>query len=336
MKMSQIGEKKFLQSILPSLLISSDFVNGFGHDISILDLGLEKFITFKIDRASKPIMITNEWSSDWSIWGKLGVIANLSDHAAAGSTPKAAMISIITPRTTDHMNVEQIIKGCEKACIENNVAFVGGDTKEGKSTEVVVSTIGVSIHNSKLINANVEDSLFISGLLGGFLAANLIMFNKDLFDQDVISEAAFLLSNPQAQIKNSNLLYNLNIVYSATDLSDGLGDALLKFCNDKIGFEIEIEKIKFHPLAILVNKVLDIDLIKLALSVGDWAISYVIPKDKLGNIPLLDDFYCIGNFNSTGVLSYKTTDAISEILPLSINEQFVNRLEDQDNYLSNF
>ena len=156
MEISKIGEKAFLQSILPTLKISNNFLNGFGHDISILDLGLEEFITFKIDRASKPIMISQNWTTDWSIWGKLGVISNLSDHAAAGSTAKAAMICIITPKNTSTTNIHQIIKGCEEACIINNISFVGGDTKEGSNTEVVVSMIGTSKYNTQILTANVE------------------------------------------------------------------------------------------------------------------------------------------------------------------------------------
>lgn len=332
--MSEIGEKKFLQNFLPSLLVSKNFINGFGHDISIVDLGLEKLITFKIDRASKPIVISNQWTEDWSIWGKLGLIANLSDHAAAGSIAKAAMICIITPRKTDHINVEQIIKGCEQACIENNISFVGGDTKEGESTEVIVSTIGTSIYNSKLLTANSGDKLYISGFLGGFLAANLIMLNKSLFEHKTIEQAYSVLTNPVAQTKNSSILYDLDVVYSATDLSDGLGDALNSFCNDDIGFNLDIDAIKFHPLAILVHNVLKISLVKFALSVGDWSIAYVIPSEKNYKIPKLADMFYIGVFNSTGTITYTQSKNRPQILPLKINEQFVSRLEDQSCYLS--
>lgn len=335
MKLSDIGEKKFLKFFLPSLLVSDNFINGFGHDISILDLGLEKFITFKIDRASKPITITNNWTLDWSIWGRLGVISNLSDHAAAGSVTQAAMISIITPSSTNVLNLEQIIRGCEQACIENHISFVGGDTKEGPYTEVIVSTIGTSIYNSKIKHANSDDFLFVSGLLGGFLAANIIMLNQEKFTQNEIEQAFFLLSTPTAQVKNSQILYDKQVVYSSTDLSDGLVDALNSFCTSGIGFTLNIDLIKFHPLAILVNKKMGIELVELALSAGDWAIVYIINKKKLNLVPDLEHLYCIGSFNTSGILKYKESNQKMKTLPKKVNEQFITRLEDQQNYLPN-
>jgi len=331
--MSELGEKKFLQNILPSLFVSENFLNGFGHDISILDLGLEKFITFKIDRASKPVTITNNWTSDWSIWGRLGVIANLSDHAAAGSLPKAAMVSIITPRATDVLNIEQIILGCQQACIENGISFVGGDTKEGQNTEVIVSTVGTSNFNSKIQNAHDGDFLLISGLLGGFLAANLIMLNQNCFAKEQIDQAFFLLSNPSVQSKNSQILYDEGVVYSATDLSDGLVDALNSFCTNQIGFNLDIKLIKFHPLAILVHKKLGVQLIDLALSAGDWAIAYVVKKYELDKIPNLDNLYRVGEFNTSGTIKFIEENGFTKNLPSKINEQFINRLEDQKGYL---
>lgn len=37
--MAGVGEKDFLRSVLPSLPVDHRFLNGFGHDASVLDLG---------------------------------------------------------------------------------------------------------------------------------------------------------------------------------------------------------------------------------------------------------------------------------------------------------
>jgi thiamine-monophosphate kinase len=336
MNLSQIGEKQFLKEILPLLNISHNFINGFGHDISILDLGLEKYISFKIDRAAKPIAITNSWTNDWSIWGKLGVIANLSDHAAAGSTPKAAMLSIITPKETNIENVKQIIKGCEQACLENNVSFVGGDTKEGGETQVVVSTIGITNFNSKILPASPYQELYISGQLGGFMAANIIMRNQSKFSNKQVRNATNLLLSPKAQIKNSQYLYNNSLVYSATDLSDGLVDALSSFCKNNSGFQLLIKKDYFHELAILVNKVMGTSLLKLALSAGDWAIAFIPNKNINHHINNLENLNYLGSFNTSNKLTVIQENGEILDIPLIINEQFRQRLEDQKAYLNEF
>ncbi|RYH60989.1 MAG: hypothetical protein EON54_10500, partial [Alcaligenaceae bacterium] len=56
-KMSDLGEKAFLKLLLPTLQVSPSFVNGFGHDASILDVGLEQHLAVKIDRAPFPVAL---------------------------------------------------------------------------------------------------------------------------------------------------------------------------------------------------------------------------------------------------------------------------------------
>jgi len=335
-QISKIGEKNFLNNILPLLTASNNFVNGFGHDISVLDLGFEKFISFKIDRASKPVVITNRWSDDWTVWGKLGVIANLSDHAASGSIAKAAMLSIITPKETPADHIQQIIQGCELACLENNVSFVGGDTKEGSETQVVVATLGVTEYKSQILPALEHQYLYVSGKLGGFTAANIIMKNKEKFTADIIHKAFTLLITPKPQTENSQYLYRNNLVYSATDLSDGLVDALLSFCNNDIGFELQLQQEYFHELALIVHSTLGINLSKLALSVGDWCVTFITNEDISSHLKNVKDLYLLGKFNNSGKLSIHTLNGQVEDMPIIINEQFKERLEDQSKYIHYF
>lgn len=84
------GRKAFLRKLLPGLVCSDDFVNGFGHDASIVDLGFDKNIVFKIDRAPNPVSVKNSWS-DFCVWGRLAVVANVSDVLAVGGEAKAFM-----------------------------------------------------------------------------------------------------------------------------------------------------------------------------------------------------------------------------------------------------
>lgn len=335
-QISQIGEKKFLNDILPLLTTSSNFVNGFGHDISIIDLGFEKYISFKIDRASKPVVITNKWTDDWTIWGKLGVVANLSDHAAAGSIAKAAMLSIITPKETSTSHIQQIIHGCELACLENNISFVGGDTKEGAETQVVVTTIGITEYNAQILPAAKNQRLYVSGKLGGFMAANIILKNREIFTKETIDKAFHLLTTPKPQTENGLYLYKHDLIYSATDLSDGLLDALSSFCKDDIGFELQIKHEYFHDLALLVHEELGVSLSKLALSVGDWCLAFISNVDLSNHLKKLNNLYFLGNFNDSGKFQIRDLNQKITNMPKIINEQFKERLEDQCLYIKRF
>ncbi|MGP4959074.1 AIR synthase related protein, partial [Pseudomonas helleri] len=126
--MSELGEKAFLKMLLPDLYVAPSFVNGFGHDASIMDFGLEKLLAFKIDRAPYPVAL-QRGIGDYKTWGRLAVAANVSDLLAVGATPRALMLSLVLPGHFEIDNASAIIKGCEEACIAHGIAFVGGDIR---------------------------------------------------------------------------------------------------------------------------------------------------------------------------------------------------------------
>ena len=173
MRMCELGEKKFLSSLLPTLQTADCFLNGFGHDASVLDIGLpEHAIAFKIDRAARPIAACKGWTG-FDSWGRLAVTANLSDLLAVGAVPKGFMLSLSVPKDWDVQRTEAVIQGAAEECSRNGVAFLGGDTKEAKEAHVVGAAIGI-VDKKKIIGrraANPGDAVVLAGKLGGFAGA---------------------------------------------------------------------------------------------------------------------------------------------------------------------
>lgn len=339
--MGDIGEKQFLRLLLPQLCQDDCFVNGFGHDSSIIDLGLERNIAFKIDRAPTPVSVRHGWS-DYRVWGRLAAVANISDILATAAAPKGMMISITAPSSTDTSIIEEIVHGCAESCKAHGVTFLGGDTKQGDTINVVGACIGTVEKDYFLARRRADpgDHLVIAGWLGNFMGSYLLLRDEIRNPIDIRAELIKPLSHPIAQIGESTLITSMRSASSASDLSDGLYDVISTFCHDGLGVTIYEKDLPIHPHAKLASSRLNVDIVQLAFGVGDWAIAFVVPEKNLNS--LLDSIdkgllvTSIGRFNSTGEIAIERMNGKREPTPHILNEQFRSRLEDEASYLQSF
>ena len=120
LKMTDVGEKAFLAELLPKLFVDPAFVNGFGHDASVMDIGLpETNLVMKIDRAAKPIAALNGWS-DYRVWGRMAVTANCSDILAVGGRPRGFMLSLSMQADSPVDVSTAVVAGAAEECLPYN------------------------------------------------------------------------------------------------------------------------------------------------------------------------------------------------------------------------
>jgi thiamine-monophosphate kinase len=334
MKIQDIGEKKFLSMILPTLKQRPDFLNGFGHDASIIDLGLgDTAIVMKIDRAGKPVATLNGWT-DYSLWGRLAVTANCSDILAVGGIPKGFMLSISVPRTWQSDYIKQIIMGAQEECNLNNISFLGGDTKESNEPQVVGSAIGI-ISKDYFIgrnNATDGDYLVLAGQLGGFVSAYTQL--KDKENQSNKESFIEYLAYPKARWKESMLVNSNSLACGGTDLSDGFYDALRNIVSHSYGTLIYLDDIPYHQFAIDAASKYSIPLFNLAFSVGDWSMLFAVKKDNLEKLLQLTDevsikMKVIGRvIKEEGVYAFDSSKDEFFTVDGIVNENFLSRMED--------
>lgn len=277
MLMHDIGEKLFLSSILTRLEKSEYFLNDFGNDASVVDIGLPDIaIAFKIDRAAKPIAAYKGWT-DFQMWGRLAVTANLSDILAVGATPSAFMLSITVPGSWKSSDVEAIIAGAEIACKEKGVAFVGGDTKEGGEANVVGAAFGTIKKDSIISRRKAEegDTVILAGQLGGFASAYLLRSRMGVENKEILQ----LLSLPTCAWDEARYLFSNGKVTAAVDLSDGISEGLSLLSKDGLAPLIDIDSLPLHQLAIRASNEFLINKSNFAFTVGDWGILFSMPKN---------------------------------------------------------
>lgn len=337
--MTDIGEKAFLRALIPELHHHKDFVNGFGHDISVVDLGLEKYLAFKIDRAPSPVALNRGWC-DYRVWGRLAVVANMSDLLASAALPRAMMLSLVLPRDFSSAAAIEIVSGCEESCANHDVAFVGGDTKEGVVTQVVGAALG-TVDKKYILGRGTAipgDHLVIAGRVGGFSGAlSILDFDSGLSSQEK-SELIDILEKPLARVKEGAYVRDCKIPHASCDLSDGLAEALNIFCSDGAGITIDEDALPLHKYATEASFKMSVPAYPYAFSVGDWAIAYLVKESKVSlffNMAPADvDLFDIGRFDGSGKCLVRTRGGRLEPIPSLINEQFRRRLEDDAGYLA--
>lgn len=334
--MTELGEKAFLKALLPDLHVASNFVNGFGHDASILDVGLEKLLAFKIDRAPFPVAL-RRGIGDYRTWGRLAVAANVSDLLAVGATPKALMLSLVLPGDFDADHAREIVLGCEAACTAHEIAFVGGDTKQGASAQVVGAAWGTVDRNGGFgrTTAKVGDSLFIAGELGAFAGSLALLDTEDLAGE-IPKRWIKALVAPEAKIAEGSYMRESRKISAACDLSDGLAEAIQIFCPEGVGITLSEADLPMHSLAKIASIKFGIPLWQFAFGVGDWAIACVVREADVAafkaEAPAGLKLFEVGRFDHSEHKAILDKDGIRRNLPTIINEHFRRRAEDNTGY----
>lgn len=287
--MLDLGEKAFIRRLLPKMEPHRDFVNGFGDDASVIDIGMpDVCMILKIDRAATPVAITKGWDDDYGLWGRVAVTSNCSDILAGGGTPKAVMLSLVLPGSWSAADAESVVLGCAAACRESDLAFAGGDTKEGESPQVVGCAVGLVPRAGILTRSGAApgDILVMAGTVGGFVGSYLQLEFGDRITDPLAPRQDLLdyITRPTARWREASIMNSLRVARSAMDMSDGLFDVAKSLSQKQFGIELELDTMPFHPHSIIASRLFSIPLFNFAFGVGDWGIVYTVPKSSMGNV----------------------------------------------------
>jgi thiamine-monophosphate kinase len=337
--MSDLGEKRFIADLLPRLNVDSRFVNGFGNDAGILDLGIGKeLLAMNIDRVSRPIAAERRWTS-YKMWGRLAVTVACSDLLAVGAAPRALMISIAVPGEWRASDVRDIVVGCQEECERHDVAFIGGDTKEDPNAQVVASAVGLVGASAYVDRSGAEAGCvaLIAGTVGGFLGSYFQLMDSQSQDQANREEWIRYIAEPLAQWGMIGSISRQLGVVASMDLSDGLYEAVDVMIRKGLGFDLYLDSLPYHSAAIGCSEALNIPLSNLAFGIGDWGILLAVKPDCVESVmaSVSDDVLLspIGRFTASGGIRALDGEGRSYAVRPFRNESFRRRLEDETDYM---
>lgn len=185
--------------------------------------------------------------------GRKAMAANLSDIAALGGRPTAAVVGVVVPRSsgTGHAGtgwagqshpvpacpVPELHLGLRDLADRFGVPIVGGDTNSwGGGLVVSVTVLGEPIREPILRSgAKPGDRVFVTGPLGGSILGRHL--------------------NPTPRLAEADRLVNFCNLHAMIDVSDGLAKDLGHICEEsRCGAVLHADAIPVHPDAVELAK----------------------------------------------------------------------------------
>jgi thiamine-monophosphate kinase len=150
---------------------------------------------------------------------------NLSDLAAMGAAPRAALLSLILPPSLEASNVDAMLEGLLALAESYQVAVIGGNIARSTGPTVLdVTAIGSVKPRRALTRAGAKpgDDVYVTGSIGDG-AAGL----EQLRDGgDVAEHAKERYLRPEPRVRFGKLLGRNRVASACIDLSDGLADGV--------------------------------------------------------------------------------------------------------------
>lgn len=206
--MRPMREFDLLARLVP-MLPSNDFVvAGAGDDCAVLDLGDPACHTlFKTDAVVEGVHFLPDAPPEKV--GHKAMARALSDVAAMGGMPVAAVVTLALPPGRDPLWAETVYRGLCRTAARWQVAVVGGETVGNPGHAWLSVALLGRVGRGRAVlrsGARVGDALLVSGELGGSIEGHHLEFEPR------IREAAWLAAH--------------HAVHAMIDLSDGLAGDL--------------------------------------------------------------------------------------------------------------
>ncbi|MPY88525.1 MAG: thiamine-phosphate kinase [Luteitalea sp.] len=292
-----------------------EVITGIGDDAAVLDRVRNHVTAMTADGLIEDVHFRRAWSTPSDVGAK-ALLVNLSDLAAMGATPRAALLSLGLPSTLTVHALVALLRAFIDVARVHRVGLVGGNVSRSPGPLFVdVTAIGAA-KRRKLLHrhgAQVGDALYVTASLGA-AAAGLAWLERtesttsmDSWSAGVESvfppparlaaEAAQPLSGLDPVVAAAVLRYRrpdvrnrlgqavgrARAASACVDLSDGLGDALRQLAAaSDVGVHVEAAGIPIDAGARAVAQRLALDPLKLALSGGeDYELLFAVPQRSI-------------------------------------------------------
>ena len=214
-----------------------DVVVPFGDDVSAVPLNAGEVAVLKTDM----LVAQTDVPKGMSLWqaARKAVVMNVSDFAAKGVLPQAALISLGLPKNLKSNDLEDLAKGMNAGAREYGAYVVGGDTGEACDLVIAVNLFGVCAQDGMMFasGAHAGDILAVTGLFGKPAAGLRLLqggCNADSEMQEVLTKAVCM---PIARLREGVALRGSGAVTASIDSSDGLAWCLHELAGQSgVGF----------------------------------------------------------------------------------------------------
>lgn len=268
-------------------------IRGIDEDAAVLRPSPQELILVTTDLLAEGIHFDLTTSSFANV-GYRGAIANLSDIASMGGTPRFLLVALAIPPDRSKADIESMYKGMMQACRAYEVQLVGGDTSASRRGLFLSIVLIGSARAGRILprnGAKVGDRLYVTGTLGDSLAGFRLLMSRRARAQGgrrtpTAPQERYLIRrhlHPLARITEARWLANRKIASAAIDLSDGLAGDLRHLCEQsRVGAEIEASSLPVSHACRTYAGRQGLNPTELALTGGeDYELLFTVPAHQV-------------------------------------------------------
>src|SRR3990172_8280511 len=286
MKLSVIGECGLVERIRHLLPRPSDALLGIGDDCAALRPREGRDLLLTSDLLVDQVDFTQQTITPFRL-GRKAMGVNLSDIAAMGGLPRAALVALALPRETEIEFVEQLYCGLQDEATRFGVEVIGGDLCASPTLMIGVTLVG-EVEPGRAVTrsgAKQGERIWVTGRLGASsaglqaLRAGFRLRDDDQVESpcDVSSELREAVRRalnrhlcPIPRVREGRALAEAGFASAMIDLSDGLASDLGHLCRESgVSARIREDLIPIDPAASVVAQHLGIDAMAMALGGGE-------------------------------------------------------------------
>jgi thiamine-monophosphate kinase len=265
-------------------------IRGIGDDAAVVSAG-ETWWHLTTDLLAEGVHFDLRTASCDSV-GYRAAIANLSDLAAMGATPRFLLTSLAVPQSSGWSDLQALYGGLMNACRQYRVRLIGGDTSASRAGLFMSLTLlGESPRGRALFRTGARpgDAIFVTGTLGDSRAGLQLLQHKSSARRLTDRQRRFLVNrhlHPSARVAEGAWLSHARLATAAIDLSDGLSGDLHHLCEESaVGAEIDARLLPLSPALWAFARALRQDPVRLALAGGeDYELLFTVPPGKLKRV----------------------------------------------------
>jgi thiamine-monophosphate kinase len=204
--------------------------------------------------------------------GHRALAVNLSDLAAMGAEPRAALLSLALPDALAVATVDGILDGFLSHAATHGTTLLGGNITRTPGPLVInVTVIGAVRPRGALTRSGARpgDEIYVTGALGD-AAAGLAMLRTSAAAATAESVCVRRYLRPEPRVRAGLQLSHHGAASSCVDLSDGLADGLRQLARASgVGVEIQSDALPVSSEARASHEGAGTDVVAAALGGGD-------------------------------------------------------------------
>lgn len=297
-------EFELIAALTPHLPTNDFVVTGAGDDCAVLEMGSPDTQTLlKTDAVVEGVHFLSE--TEPARVGHKAMARCLSDIAAMGGTPVAALITLGLPKGFDSQRLQEQYQGLNLLAARHRVAVVGGETTTNPERQwISVTVLGTVPRGKALLRSGAKpgEAIFVTGELGGSLAGRHLDF--------------------EPRLEEGRWLASTGWVSAMMDISDGVAGDLGHLVRSSGGLGAELLGAAIPISRVAKERARLGDLSRPALLAAltdgeDFELMFTVPKAHA--VPLMDAWKarfpevrlsCIGRVMSEPGLRLRTEQGI--------------------------